>query len=445
MKNSFIIAFMLFAFVLKAQDVKELTLKDALQYAIENKSDAKKAKLEVENSKYKIAEVRAMALPQINLSGGLTYNPILQESALPGEFFGQPGQVILVPFGQEWNSNAVASFSQNLFNQQVFTGLKAAKSTREFYQINQLLTEEQLIEKVSSSYYQVYVYQQKLKIAESNLESTNKVKNIIDGQFKNGLARKIDLDRISVKVSNLEAAKQQLINAVQLQENTLKFFIGMAIEQAIKLPENTMEVTAVVFEKNTDVSNRTEMALLKKQETLLSYQKKAFQAEYYPTLSLNANYGYQGLGKEFPWLAKPSDGVYWSDFSSIGLSLRIPLFNGFSTSSKVHQANISLEKIAEDINDAKLALNYQFENAKTQINNSVINLSTQEQNMKLAKEVLDNTQNNYVNGLASLTELLDAENALTESQNNYTAAQLEYKLAEIQIIKSKGELKTLLN
>lgn len=271
------------------------------------------------------------------------------------------------------------------------------------------------------------------------------MKNIIDGQFKNGLARKIDLDRISVKVSNLEAAKQQLINAVQLQENTLKFFIGMPIEQAIKLPENTMEVTAVVFENNTDVSNRTEMELLKKQETLLGYQKKAYQAEYYPTLSLNANYGYQGLGKEFPWLAKPSDGVYWSDFSSIGLSLRIPLFNGFSTSSKVHQANISLEKIAEDINDAKLALNYQFENAKTQINNSVINLRTQEQNMKLAKEVLENTQNNYINGLASLTELLDAENALTESQNNYTASQLEYKLAEIQIIKSKGELQTLLN
>ena len=92
-----------------------------------------------------------------------------------------------------------------------------------------------------------------------------------------------------------------------------------------------------------------------------------------------------------------------------------------------------------------MALNYQFENAKTQINNSIINVNTQEKNMKLAKEVLENTKNNYLNGLASLTELLDAENALTEAQNNYTSAQLEYKLAEIQIIKSKGELKNLLN
>lgn len=445
MKKTILTLLLIFAISVHAQDAKSLTLKDALQYAIENKSDAKKAKLEVENSNYKIAEVRAMALPQVNLSGGLTYNPILQQSALPGEFFGQPGQVILVPFGQDWSSNAVASFSQNLFNQSVFTGLKAAKSTREFYQINQLLTEEQLIEKVSSSYYQVYVYQQKLKIAESNLESTNKVKNIINGQFENGLARKIDLDRISVKISNLEAAKQQLINAVQLQENTLKFFIGMPIEQEISLPESTMDVTAAAFENSVDLSNRTELALLKKQEDLLGFQKKAYEAEYYPSLSLTANYGYQGLGSQMPWFAKPADGVFWSDFSSIGLNLRIPVFNGFATRSKVRQANISLQKIDEDIKDAKLALNYQFENAKTQINNSIINLNTQEKNAKLAKEVLDNTQNNYINGLASLTEVLDAENALTESQNNFTSAQLEYKLAEIQIIKSKGELKNLLN
>lgn len=443
MRNKIVIAFVFLSGLIQAQ-VKELTLKEALQFALENKSDAKKAKLQVENSNHQIAEVRSQALPQVNLTGGLTYNAILQESALPGEIFGQPGTIILVPFGQKWNSTAVASLTQNLFNQSVFTGLQAAKTTREFYAINQQLTEEQLIEKVSSSYYQVYVYQQKLKIAESNLESTKKVRDIIKGQYDNGLAKKIDYDRMSVKVSNLEAAKQQLTNAVQLQENTLKFFIGMAIDQPIKLPENTISVTAEAFTDKVDTANRTELALLKKQEQLLTYQKKSYLAEYYPMLSLSANYGYQGLGKEMPWFAKPADGVYWTDFSSIGLNLKMPLFNGFSTRSKVRQANVNLQKIQEDIKDTESALNYGFENAKTQMNNSIININTQEQNVKLAQQVLDNTKNNYINGLASLTELLDAENSLTESQNNYTSAQLEYKLAEIQIIKSKGELKNLL-
>lgn len=444
MKNKFILVFTLLASVLQAQ-VKELTLKDALQFALENKADAKKAKLQVENSSHQIAEVRAQALPQINLTGSLTYNPILQESALPGDFFGLPGQIVLVPFGQKWNSTAMASFSQSLFNQSVFTGLKAAKTTREFYQINQELTEEQLIEKVSSNYYQVYVYQQKLNIAESNLASTKKVKEVIEGQYKNGLARKIDLDRITVRINNLEASKIQLLNAVKLQENSLKFFMGMSINQPIKLPENSMNITAEAFEQNVEVSKRTELELLRKQEELYNYQKKSFLAEYYPKLSLTANYAYQGLGNEMPWFKRPADGVYWTDFSSIGLNLSIPVFNGFSTRSRVRQADVSLEQVKEDIKDTELALNFEFENAKTQMNNSIINVNAQEKNMKLAKEVLEDTKNNYMNGLANLTELLDAENALTEAQNNFTSAQLEYKLAEIQIIKSKGELKNLLN
>ena len=65
--------------------------------------------------------------------------------------------------------------------------------------------------------------------------------------------------------------------------------------------------------------------------------------------------------------------------------------------------------------------------------------------MQLAQEVLDNTKNNYYNGLAPLTDLLDAENSHVEAQNNYTSALLDYKLAEIQLIKAKGELRTLTN
>jgi outer membrane protein TolC len=67
----------------------------------------------------------------------------------------------------------------------------------------------------------------------------------------------------------------------------------------------------------------------------------------------------------------------------------------------------------------------------------------QKKNAKLAQEVLTNTNNNYIQGLASLTDLLGSRSELVVVQNNYTTAQLDYKLAEIQLIKKQGELKTL--
>jgi outer membrane protein len=444
MKKLFLIPLFVFAFTANAQ-IKTLTLKDAITYALENKADAKKAKLEVENSEYQIQEVQSRALPQISANGSLTYNPILQTNVLDGAMFGQPGQSIQVSFGQKWTSGAGISLNQALYDQSVFIGLKAAKSTREFYQINAQLTEEQVIEKVATAYYQVYVTRQNLAVLDNNLKNTNKVKDIIKGQFDNGLAKKIDLDRTSVRVSNINTQRQQTLNAIALQENSLKFLMGMPITTEISIPETEFQISANALSQIPDTTTRTEYLLLKKNEQLLEYQKKSVQAAYYPTLSLTGSYNYIGQGPEMPWFKKPSDRVYWSDYAAVGLNLHVPIFTGFGTRAKVRQADNKLESIKVDLAETKLALDLEYQNAKTQIDNSIISIKNQKENAQLAQEVLNNINNNYIQGLASLTDLLDAENELVAAQNNYTTSLLDYKLAEIALIKSKGELKNLLN
>ncbi len=446
MKNKIIVSLLFLVSYANAQEIKTLTLKDAITFALENKADAKKAKLQVENSNYQIEEVRSRALPQISANGSLTHNPILQTNVIDGSAFGAPGTTIQAAFGQKWTSTAGVTLNQALYDQSVFIGLKAAKSTKEFYQINEQLTEEQVIERVANAYYQVYVTRQNLNVIDNNLKNTGKVKDIIKGQFDNGLAKKIDLDRILVRISNINTQRQQILNAINLQENALKFYIGMPIETKIVIPQTEFEVTATAFTaQKPEATSRTEYLLLKKNEQLLEYQKKSVQAANYPILSLTGSYNYLGQGPEVPWFKKPVDGVYWSDYAAVGLNLHVPIFTGFGTRAKVRQAENKLQSVRVDLEETKLALDLEYENAKTQIDNSIISINNQKENSKLAQEVYSNTNNNYIQGLASLTDLLEAENALVEAQNNYTTALLDYKLAEIQLIKSKGELKTLTN
>ena len=446
MKNKIIVSLLFLVSYANAQEIKTLTLKDAITFALENKADAKKAKLQVENSNYQIEEVRSRALPQISANGSLTHNPILQTNVIDGSAFGAPGTTIQAAFGQKWTSTAGVTLNQALYDQSVFIGLKAAKSTKEFYQINEQLTEEQVIERVANAYYQVYVTRQNLNVIDNNLKNTGKVKDIIKGQFDNGLAKKIDLDRILVRISNINTQRQQILNAINLQENALKFYIGMPIETKIVIPQTEFEVTATAFTaQKPEATSRTEYLLLKKNEQLLEYQKKSVQAANYPVLSLTGSYNYLGQGPEVPWFKKPVDGVYWSDYAAVGLNLHVPIFTGFGTRAKVRQAENKLQSVRVDLEETKLALDLEYENAKTQIDNSIISINNQKENSKLAQEVYSNTNNNYIQGLASLTDLLEAENALVEAQNNYTTALLDYKLAEIQLIKSKGELKTLTN
>ena len=424
--------------------VQTLTLKDAISYALENKAESKKSKLEIENSEYKIQEIRSRALPQITANGSLTYNPILQTNVIDGAAFGAPGTTIQASFGQDWTSGAGVTLNQAIFDLGVFTGLRAAKSTREFYQINNQLTEEQVIERVANNYYSVYVQRERLVLLDSNYVNTSKVRDIVKGQFDNGLAKKTDLDRIIVKMSNIDTERQQVKNQIELQENALKFYMGMPIETQFIIPQTEYAIIPETFTEAPNSANRTEYQLLKKQEELLEYQKTAIKAEYYPTLSLVAGYKYLGQGPQIPWFAKPKDGVYWSDYSAVGVNMRIPIFNGFGTRARVRQADIEIRSLQEDIKDTQLSLDLDYRNAKAQIENNYVTITNQKENMRLAQEILKNTKNNYLQGLASLTDLLDAQNASLEAQNNYTRAILNYKIAEVALIKSKGELKTLI-
>lgn len=416
-----------------------ITLKDALKYALDNNVKVRKARLDIEGGRYKVQEVRAQALPQITGNAGLTYNPIIgQLVANIG------GQTQSFKMGQNWNSSAGVQLSQQLFNQTVFTGLQAARSSEEFYNLTAQFTEEQIIELVANTYYQVLVNKQQLGVVETNIKNVKVVEKATASQFENGLAKKIDVDRIKVKLTNLETKRVQTINAITQQENQLKFAMGMSVATPITLPNSELtEVRQLPVSADTvGLANRTEIKLLNNQDKLYALQRKAYLAEYYPSLSLTGNYTYSSQSEGFDFLNSNRAAIGFGA-SSVGLSLKIPIFNGFLTRSKVRQANVDIDKLKQDRIEKTNELNLAYENAKIELKNSISTINSQRKNAELAQEIYNSTQNNYNNGLATLTDLLDTEDSLTEAQNSYNQALLSYKIAEIQLIKAKGDIRTL--
>jgi len=445
MKKIITSALLCLSFMSFAQQ-KELTLKDAIRYALENKADAEKARLEVTKSEYKIQEVRANALPNISASGGMVYNPKLQATYIDGSafsFLGAPSGPMKMEMGQKWSANAEAKLTQVLFNQTVFMGLKAARTTREFYMLNQQLTENEIIEKVAQAYYQVYQTRQTLENIESNLALTEKTANVVKGLNQSGLSKKIDVDRTTVAVNNLKSARQQALNGVQLSENALKYMIGMPMSEVITLPKEGFEANYdLAFEKGNS-NTRIELQVLEKQKQLLDLNTKVQRAALYPSLALQATYGYLSMGPKTPIIYGKKDKVYGADYSAITLGVNIPIFSGFGTRAKIHQAQIESQVLEATLKDTRLAMDLAYENAHSQLTNNLLTIDSQKENVKLAEEVLLNTQNNYQQGLASLTDLLEAERSLSDAKNNYTNALLDYKLAEIQLLKSQGKLETM--
>ncbi|RZK53743.1 MAG: TolC family protein, partial [Pedobacter sp.] len=298
---------------------------------------------------------------------------------------------------------------------------------------------------VANNYYQVLVNREQLNVIDKNIKNVKVIEKIINNQYENGLAKKIDVDRIKVNLTNLETQREQVSNAITQLENQLKFSMGMPVNNEIILPATELtEVTQLpVFTDSIGLANRTEIKLLNNQDKLLSLQRKAYVAEYYPSLALTGNYTYSSQANGFDFLTSNASAIGFGS-SAIGLTLKVPIFNGFLTRSKIRQADVDIAKAKEDRKETTNSLNMAYENAKIQLRNSLNTIKAQKKNAELADEIYRSTQNNYNNGLATLTDLLDTESSLTEAQNSYTQALLNYKIAEIQLIKSNGNIKSLI-
>jgi outer membrane protein len=426
-----------------------VTLTEALQYAMKNSDVIRQAELDIENVEQKVVETRSAALPQINLTSTLNNNLLVQQFVLPAEAFGgTPGEFMSIKAGQEWTAMTQVQLSQQLFNHQVFTGLRAAKSSVEFYELARQVSRENVIQQVATLYYQVIINQEKMNVIQANLDRVEKLENTVAVQFANGLAKKIDLDRIKVNKINIQTQQTQLEVAIVQQENLLKFYMGMPIQEQITLVSDEIiegiEIPQDALEQENFVAVESLYAykLLNKQKDLLIFQRKATTAEYIPTLSLGANYTYNTQSNELNLYTSKSLNY---DMASIGLTLRVPIFDGFNKRARSRQNSISISKVEEDMKKTVNSLNMAYDNAKNKIKNSLMAIQSQSANKALAEEVFASIQNNYKNGLATLTDLLNAETELVTAQNAYNEALLNYKVAELELKKANGEINKLID
>ena len=170
-------------------------------------------------------------------------------------------------------------------------------------------------------------------------------------------------------------------------------------------------------------------------------QIEQIQAGYMPTVSAGLRMNYQTQQNTLNIFGSKSN---WTPTAAIGVNVSVPIFDGFSKKRKANQLKIEMEQLRFDEQNLKNSLALQNENAqyKLQLNQAAV--TTQTNNIKLAEEVYKSTQVQYEGGIVPLSELLNAENALKEAQTNYLKNLVQVKVAELDILKSSGNIREIL-
>ncbi|HEY2720846.1 MAG TPA: TolC family protein [Chitinophagaceae bacterium] len=428
----------------RAQDsaIHRFSLQQAVDYAQKNNVQVKNALLDVKMQEQTNKDLTSAALPQINGSGTFTYNSQIPVSLVPGEFFGQPGIFIPLKFGVKYSATGGVSLDQMLFDGQVFVGLQARQTSLDFQQKNVEITEEMIKANINKIYYQLVVSKTQIGLLDANIERLLKLEHDTREIFKNGFAEKIDVDKVSVQLANVQTERVKAVNQIENGYLGLKLLMGMPIKDSLVLTdeisddnvkEGLMDGSAFQY------TDRKEFQYSELGIKLNQYNIKRYKLSKIPTLSLNGYYDKNAQRNDFSFF-KGGTNNPWYSISAINLKLNIPIFHGFSTKAKIESAKLDLQKSINQRESLKLSIDNEIETAKNNYRSASATLDFQKQNMHLAEGVYDQTKKKYEAGTGSQDEISNANTDLKTAQTNYITALYDAIIAKVDYLKAIGKL-----
>ncbi|HEY8916449.1 MAG TPA: TolC family protein [Chitinophaga sp.] len=420
----------------------QLSAKQAVDYALANQTTIKNAKLDELIQLAKNKEVSGLALPTITANGAYSYSPVLQKSQIDLHNFdpnAPEGTYQAVAFGLTHNMTGDIKLNQTLFDPSVLVALQARKTLEELVARNVQKSEVDVKVAVYKAYYNVLSANKALTILKGNIATLEKTLSDTRETYKNGLAEKLDVDRLTVQMANLSTEITKLRNLIEVGTAALKFQMGMPMAQTIELTD-TLSTEAIAAQTvsvdNFNYDQRIEYQVLQSQKRANEYDLKRYKMKGLPTLSFNASAGSLRGSSEFDYFRNPT----WYGYSTLGLNLSVPIFAGFQRKRQVDQAFLALKKTEQNVENLKLSIDLEQSQSASTFRNNLLTLQSQEQNMQLAQEVYTTTQVKYREGVGSSLEMSTAENDLLTAQKNYFDALYNTIVAKIDYMKAYGKL-----
>ncbi|MDR1121005.1 MAG: TolC family protein [Dysgonamonadaceae bacterium] len=419
---------------------QKYSLRQCLDFAINNSYAAHKADLDVGEAGYPIHEARSNVLPQINASGSIDHSIVLPTTMLPGEIIGQPGTQIPVQMGTKNVLDFSASIEQVIFAPTLFTGIKIAKNNRELQRLRATMTKEEIIFDVSNAFYDILNSMQELDNINYMISKQDSLYLLMKKRVEENVTREVDLNRVKVNLTNLQARGQNTKNTILQQRRYLQILIGIPVEDAFELDDSEAKSIEVSeLQTYAQSYNKIKIDILSKQKEIVELEIRSQKQSYLPTLSAIATGGYQFQSDNLNLSKEP-----WFNTVIIGARLSVPVFDGLGKRSRIRQKQMQLQGLDWDIRETQQTLSANYINAKNQLEIICELVQVQSENLQLAEKVYAQTIALYTEGLATITDIFETETSLHEVKIAYTTELIRYKKAEIDLLKASGTLESLL-
>lgn len=432
MKYQFFILLFCLASVVSAQ--QKLTLEQCVDIALENNRNVKQQELTKQSREVAYNQARADLLPNLNASAGQNF------------VFGR--SIGLDNTYQNTNSSQT-SFSLGS-DITLFDGLRmkhnidARRADVNASQADLEKIREDIIMSVSTAFLQVLLDKELLQISEDQIELTNanilqRSELIKSGKMAEGEIYELEAQKAKEELNRVQAQnnlKLALLDLAQIMEMENVSDLDITAPPAEKLISESILLSSDVIYQNALI-NRPEISGANFR--LESAQKEVLmsKAQLYPTLSFGAN-----VGTGYYHMSNRTNDSFSSQMrnnmsNSVGLSLRIPIFNRFQVRNSIRTAQIAVENNRLEMDKTKLDLRKRIEQAYYNAIGANSRWEAAKKSEIASREAYRFAEQKFENGRANSYELFQAKNNLTQVLGEMAQAKYEYafRLKILELLK----------
>ena len=409
----------------------ELTLADALNLAMERNPQVLMARARMDALAGKIREVRAQALPSVDLNGSALRwrDPSFLNASsfdkIPQEF---RDALVVVPSNLfDYN----ISVSQPLYTSgKVGTALRLASLESKGSGVDREQVEQQVRLQVIRAFYGLLLTQQQLKVAQETVHQREKHLEMARTRFAGGVATQVDVLRSQVSVANARPELIRAENSVRQARAVLNNllvrpidFPTQAVGQLAFTPQLKMDLQEVVQQAS---DHRPEVVRARINEREAADQQKLASAESRLRVDFNGQYGIS---------SRLTSNLFNHEFSRylFTVSVGLPLFDGGRRSGLVRQA-IANRRIAELTRvEAENNVRLEAQTALDEMERAEKTVEAAQLSVHEAERVLNMMQDNYKYGAATTLDVLDAQTALTTARGTLLQGLYDHTLAQAQL------------
>ncbi len=448
---------LVFTFVIAyAGDIRTITISNAVELAMKYNLDLKQAEKDVLIAEAQYGESFAdFWLPGINLSGGYTLiDPLTVSNSIinsPSGYSIYNGSLVPTGFSQTTNVFPNNWSAGVTISKALFLGFRNLNSLQ-IKQINLDLAKkkyddekEAIVYGVESSFYDLILIRENIKLEKDlDRELSNQ---LISSKINYNEGRSSQYDYVSVQVlyMNNQPRLIQAENAYQVAQDSLCTEIGVSDDDLsnIVFIGDLMDYTNIVFTNTNEndvflktVSNSITLISLDTALKALAYTRNINDANYDPSVS--AFFSYQYNDKRY---FQDTVQKWWPSWN-LGLQLNysvdswIPISRTAKTDQEYDE---TIKKTLYSRDSYILSLRLQVKTLLLQLNQSVQNLVSQKQGLKLSQIGLSIANQQFAAGQVSSLDLINAETAYTQASANYLQAIFDYFSSTLELKRLMGE------